>query len=504
MLSYAINGQRNMSITRVLLIDTGTYNDQFLRPYEMKITHQVEQEVRDRIQTSNGKFSNLTFHDIHNQILSPSEKPEAQVGIINGWETRRLRFLIEIEIDTKVGGKVIERVTGYTDHAGILNGNVDPNMTLFINNTARFREVTFMTPNGPVKQYQKADNSQIIADNTFQGIRSHQQYLSMMRPEDVFGTIATQSYVDNVNTIDVSHVVNHTATKNARSNNNPAEYLTSLYNAYQDAFVASSDFGQTSSDIYDQAKNAVRSPSAATDSFINAIRNIRGEMSLPTNHFRYADLLMLDPTIESRVTYITKTANVERFNHVPTHERGATQGWHGYDYHTSAANMIAQAIPGMMIDCGIAMIAFRSSNFAGGNQFMSVVTAAEGFVNVDLSNDISNFLRRVELELMTGLSLNHQIAFGIEVFSDFLNDSRITITINNESITFVMPTFCDSILSPVITMDRQRINGLAENLEYLLTDSLNAKQDRLNSMQFAQPPSMPTNAYNTGTDPHFL
>ena len=120
---------KRMNVVKLIIQKTGTFNEQYRRPYSTNLTANVEQNILNSV---NGRqnIKASTVAGAAMDFIAPSATPETNVPIANGWGTPRLRFLLEIQHVDHMGVKNNEYVTGYTEHSDVsMNGLVDPKMT---------------------------------------------------------------------------------------------------------------------------------------------------------------------------------------------------------------------------------------------------------------------------------------------------------------------------------------------------------------------------------------
>ena len=146
-----------INVVELLLNETGTYNQQFLRPYESSMDGRDTAKVVDRISEAvrvGASVNNNTFIGIGTAIVAPSASIVTPIGILNGWDRDRLRFKLTIDVTMNTGSRIRYIYTGFTSDANILPGifhdqsKIDPNMLFKVNTVTRTRVVSEVTPYG--------------------------------------------------------------------------------------------------------------------------------------------------------------------------------------------------------------------------------------------------------------------------------------------------------------------------------------------------------------------
>ncbi len=113
----------------------------------------------------------LCFGGIAGQLVSPSAAPHGAIGIANGWDTRRLRFILEYHVQMNTGAYCIYYIQGYTDHPGIImrgpNSKFDDNMLFFINSITAIQRSTINTGLGTEVVDRVLGFDQLLSRNAF-------------------------------------------------------------------------------------------------------------------------------------------------------------------------------------------------------------------------------------------------------------------------------------------------------------------------------------------------
>src|ERR1017187_5870947 len=104
-----------LKITKFFLHETGSYNPQYRRPYDTKMEPNTVNIVLERLGQSN-KYEPSLMGGLANKFISPAAAPEKEIILSNGWNERRLRFMMEVEYNWYTGGKMVEVILGYSDY----------------------------------------------------------------------------------------------------------------------------------------------------------------------------------------------------------------------------------------------------------------------------------------------------------------------------------------------------------------------------------------------------
>jgi len=437
-------------VAELLMVESGTYNDQVLRPYTANAD---PQRVMQLVETTfNGRnFSPSNLAGIAGQILLPSAQNCGVVPISNGWGNSRFRFLMRVECGGAFGNDTVYILTGYTDHADAsFSGLLDPGMRLFFNNMIAMNVITEMTPMGPVERLRLANASHILSD-TFNN------NLTALRPEDVFSNLSAAMYGSPTDYRTNFRMGN----KLSRRNNGSAPtYLGNTLNAYRQATSGAEPYDDLASTM-SNASGLVRESTVTSVTPLFILSNATQWNT--TNYITYQELINLSPTVDN-VTHIQFAKTM--LNPVPV--RGSTEYLHGVTPETIAVSTLSQAVPALMMDCVLTSVWFTITNDTIGGYPEFVYGNAAGFSNVDLEPFLQAFQDRFVAEIYNDLTRGNQIVVSLEVNIDVRGDAFFSINFdNNGPVDYAVPTFADAILAPVLTNDTADLANLSNTISHL-------------------------------------
>lgn len=479
-------GATNVRVVRFLIIETGTYNDQYRRPYVTQATGDVIAALDERIDR-NEHIVPASISGLANNVLTMQTQPENNTKIINGWGERRLRFMMEIEYTLGIGAHVTEVLTGYTDYLGLSRLNygghatLDDDMSFYVNSIIQLTSTVVATGVGRQEYVNVTDNSQLIVNNNFEDIYQDGQQFRM-RPTDVYATMnlglagGFDASVDDTRT-----KVTTAPMKSRRSNGLPTAYAANLLESYKNASMGEV-FGQSEDQVLARARNTVAEISVMDDPFMKAIAQMR---NAPVgNTFTLREIQRMDPGATAPGVLFT-FSQLEAQRMIPQgqqqgpgamHERGQTALWHSADAVTHAAAIIAQAVPSMVADLALTEVAIHTTNMIpqGFAPQMSPyggrpVNTYFGYLNsfskkVALPHAAERLKVRLETELLRDLSFNGAVDFDIDIFVNLIGDTMIKISLGGgPKVDFVVPSFCDALLAPVVTRDQTRQFQIAKD-----------------------------------------
>jgi hypothetical protein len=478
MLGFNAGINSGLTVLKLVITETGTYNDQFYRPYTATVDPTDMNELANRLDRfQHNEITPGAVAGIANRMFVPSADVQGRIDIPNGWNQRRLSFMLElVETANPMGTAVHYIFQGYTDYPGVtLSGAIDPQMRFIINSCISFRDAQSWTPSGVMILPQVMNNSQIMS-NPWASTPLQGKPLYMERPTDVFlgiqmNNIAAEMGRDNtIVGLNTSAQLLNSAQGSKRKNNVPTEFLTKVLSSYRDANLDNS-YLSNSHDVYGRAREFCNDGDVYTNPFI---RYLGDQYSHTTpKDFRFPDLVNLDPTTDSK-TIISTIGNAAP-GAIQLHQTGATEYLHGSDIETMWANQIVHAVASLMSECLITKIKFSSQNMYA-NPFgmaevppRTVIHEGKSFSTVNLQPYYQIFLNHFDRGIMSDLTANDVIQYELHVTVDLFGESRVEIKIGNGPMTpFVIPTFCDNLISPVISPNVDTYNQFVHGVDQVL------------------------------------
>jgi len=460
-------------VARMLLQESGTYNPMYTRPYQTHLAPDVLDNVLRRVdQAGSGGISGATLAGVASSMVAPSATPTGEISIPMGWSDRRIRFLMEVHVTVATGAEMIYYFQGYTSHLGVdAHGNIDPQMQFIINSYMRVnRAMRYNSYSQAVMQDVVTESAHIV-----DGMLVNQTMggeIFCMRPNDLFAGIQS-AYIESAyqnfsgNTLrDTRYRMSNESMRSNRSNNIAGNYLASVVDTYKNAQQLA-EFGQGTQDIYARSQSMSVEASPYENPFIRAISNARGQNCVTS--FDIAVLRRIDPNVENVTNYLrmghTELAQV--------HQAGQTAFWSGSDATTLAATILSNGVPAVMMDLMISKIFFRSTNNDAGGKVSTIIIDGKSLTSLDMSQNFELFKVRLEKEILFDLTYGNQVLYQLEMSVDLFGETRITIQLDNDSaVTYTTPSFCDSLLTPIITNNRQNFEGVTNDFETLM-NSLN-------------------------------
>ena len=483
--------KHNLTLSKFLVVGTNTYNDQMLRPYS---TH-VDQHVIETFQeaTHHGRQVNRsTLAGIAGQALRPSAEPTAALAIANGWDSRRFRFLMQFDTASAFGAQTRQIITGYTDHPGASHDgqHMDLNMRLYFNNSVQIQAHTGLGGIGNQETIRVADASQILFAPQYTNVAAN---TIMMRPADIAASLSSAGLGLGDETHDYRcSLSQHGIHKSKRANAVAPEYLHKTINALTDAY-SHADTTADSAEIYAGAYASLREGMLVHDNFLAMISKctqyaINGYMT-------YGEFCQLFPNSE-HVRAIAMQGNAQQTSMIPS--RGGSEFWHVATHEAVIASILSQAIPAIMMDNMITGCTILATNQTLNGQMQIQLRDPMSFA---AGMDMSPYLQRMHQMLLqtvfADITRNNMFTVDIAVHCNILADTMTSVSLNGgPMIPYVTPSFCDAMLSPILSTDTMRLSAIAGDVEQLYshTAGVNLMTKHQPVFDPYAPPAMPSAA----------
>lgn len=461
------NSFANCKIVKLIIQETGTYNAQFLRPYETYVDQNSINTIADRVEKAKSTtLSPYLFSGIASNILTPSAVAQQQAPIPQGWSERRIRFVLEVETTGSLGVTYIEYYQGYTNYLGVTGaGNIDPNMEFIINSYTRVKRANIQTPYGMEVRDSIMDSANILNGQIYSTISPN---MYAMRPQDVFSGIQTGYLthgIDHNNQIHDTRIqINNQNVASSRTNNVSSNYISTVIEGFAHANQMQM-FGQGEAQILDMARQTsmVHDTDLDTNVFLRKLAAVKG-YGMITN-FTMRDLIAIDSNAAGNTHFIAlgQTAKVS------LHQAGQTAYWNGSDRETQIATILSNAVPAIMMECLFSKIGFKSTNSDMSGKPNTVFYDGKSLTNIDLTASYQVFRKRLETEILFDITYGNQDTYMLDMYADMFGETKIAISIaGSPMVTYTTPSFCDSLITPVFTLNTDSFYKLSHDFESIM------------------------------------
>lgn len=449
----------NFQIKKLLFTPTGTYNDQYLRPYYMG--DNVDSQVLSMLQetTRNGRQINAgTLSGIGGMMLKPSADIFTQVQIANGFGEQHLRFMMEVH-SRAMGANLVTYVAGYTNYPGYHrvdshNTVIDPEMRLYFD-----KSVTIQTLGDRTNII---DSSHLLWGAYNPSFNQTQENVAMaIRPEDIFSVLEVSSQTNGQQYSDGRLVFADLLPKKSKLMNEvPNHYAATVLSNYRDSVTSGMGGQSTMPEAMQYAIGTVAEGVITEDPLFHAIcktLNFNEDGSIT-----YGALCGISPELDS----VTVVAGGQSQFAQTLHNRGSTAEWNTANPETLAAISIATQVPAIMSDLFLTGVAFVATNDTYGGQYDVRVDNYNAFASFDMTQYIEMFKQRLIGSVLRGLSHNSRVKFSLTGMIDMFGETWVKVSMQGgPAFDFCAPTYCSALFAPVLSYNKQHVFGLVSDFD---------------------------------------
>lgn len=469
-------------------VESGTYQRPALRTYE---THYNDAIVADYLRdTRNGtEIVPNAFQNIGTSILRSSTAPTGFVNIDNGWNERRMSFVIEIAApDNFTGDERSVVFTGYTDHADVSfrTTQLDPHMRLYFNTSSIINTITQRMGDSIVKRRVMTDSSHLLNMTTLDTIQVMQpdvyseNKLWYATPRNVIYQMG--NLANGANGYNNDHFMDFRSRANSmevsrsrRENAVPTTYLSKILRGVTDN-LSSLSYG-TDSDESLALTNASHGVSELDNMHDPVLMEILRESDyLTRGYVTWGQLNALVPNLDSATGFTSRADQVMRTN-TPDAVAGEFNHWEGVGFETLIANNIAQLVPAMMTSAMIGTITFAFSNDNPTLTPNLTITTGQTLINgVPFLQVSPQFETRFLNEIAPLITDQNRTLINMIVQCALGTETFVSISRNGApEIPFCAPTFCDGLYTPIISTSEKGLTDIASDLQNI-ANSVNTAQ----------------------------
>lgn len=497
------DGYRVLSIR---LIETGTYNPEYLRPYSISADSSDMDAIADiALENGRGGIDATAIAGVAGRIMRYSSEVSQRdlVNIENGWNERRLAFQIEVIEEATVdydlstrNSEVVTSITGFTDRFDIADRTGKPHLpddlTFYVSNIHRIeRETRRITA-----------NHQLIFpnyhNNGHYGTRDRNQ-LYLVRPKDIFqDQLVRERTPRNAERVNASNTLTGVMPKTSRvSNLSPASYIASSVNAMirgETQRGVDDGFGNFTTErrigrdaVYTRAASLLSEETAyANNSFMYLLRG-RSNSFNSRSTFDWGDLIDIFGRELPRVVSIYKRKTVSRNENSRGRwsEAGQCASWDDNEsggYNAVFATALKQALPGYALVANIGSCRIEATNMVDSRDrdltYGGIMVTIDDVIftirpNSLMEEDllIEQFKEQVAYNILRDVSLNNTIDFDVVVELDWRHDTFVNVGIEGgEMVEFSTAGFTNSLTSPIITTDDSFAEDMAADIKNVVNN----------------------------------
>jgi hypothetical protein len=460
-------GTKSMTAKKLLIQVTGTYGRQYARPFQAQVNAGIINEVSEQMINTKGSITGALFSfGAGAQMIQPSATPERDIVIPNGWDTRRLRFILVLERIDHMDMVQIINVSGFTDHADLSMSNyIDPNTRFYINSVNVSVPQRTRTPYGMLESMRTKSSNQLVVNRDFQGALTPGQVTGYsIAPDCVFANMQASDYTKGLHgdsMLDTRAMLTGTPKLMQRQHNSAPQYCASIMDTWHSVNNAS-EYSHANDKVMDECVHMLQAPLAQSDAFLAFLMKRKeqefGYMSGFDGSFTYSDLIALDPNVDYVKSLAPDMGNLAY--------AGQGADWGSSDGLTLAAAALAQAVPSYMAQFGLGVFGFKASNDTINGGIVVIPFAVRGHAaQNDQSKEVEALIYRLSTEVLMGVTHGNNVSFSLTMNVDLYGETWIELAMNGGSpYLYIAPTFADALAVPTVTVDQSRLNSICHDL----------------------------------------
>ena len=399
-----------------------------------------------------------TMAPIASSIINPSFVPSGKIQLPNGTENARLAFMLEI-VTSDIFGVTKEIIEGYTNYVGVTNNSIDPNMIFYLNSRILLNELPVVNSQGT------AINRKLqYSHNILNRVPDNDSAVGL-RPSDVVSF--NQMEMLGNNCIDTRVVLADKPQPSFSFHNIPAYWLSDICSGYAKSTDPTADYNNfehnrdANFSRHSDVMATVRTESLNLSSFYNSINERtlrRGDT------FTFADLNQTWPRHFDFYNII-----LPRPGSRPTSPLDNTEHWHGATIETSIVYSLTHMMPSIMRNMLLEkLVVSITNNTIGGRPLIQPISYHEMFAGSINQQTIHYLIGQIERHIVIGLLSSKAVMYNIMMEIDILGTSSFNISIDGKPpIPYVAPSFCDSVMSPMIGKNIHSLEIMAHELSGL-------------------------------------
>ncbi len=462
-----------MFIRQLTLIEMPGLHAQFRRPFDIvgpaeELSGILDEILKDPDDASEDRVSAQRIAPYTNKFLRYSDHAQPAFSPPFGWDTPRFAFQLEVEVKPiAYSGKQSLVVLGFTDglpsaaDASVADSILD-HVQFHINSVITSRTYNEAGEMRSAPFHQMVANQHLYSDPDSTGF-TKAEWLETLRPCDIFSRLAMEADmrgIDMASVVDTRTIVTHMPRTSDRLNVNPAYLLERVLSGY----LATRDYspsGMQPNWLFEDARSHVEESPAGLNPLL---RELVGEREVgPSKTFKMSDLLRLDASVKDRSVIVM--GNV-RDNDLVVGGQYASPG--DETLEASIAYALAVNVPAFLAKAGIARAVFtlNSPGTTGNPRETGLefeVMDLGGMGAAHNSNAKEEFFLDMLSVILPQVTSNFTIPLLLEMEVNLSGLSTITVRLktDGERKHFVVPTFMDGLISPVLARKTDLVSELA-------------------------------------------
>jgi len=472
-------GNSNIYISKMLCVPTDrVYEEIYQRSFSLGLNPGNTSSMQDFFYTqgvqNNAPISMTAAAKSLGSSVRLSAVPTGKVYIPNGWSTQRLMFLLAVEEIINDSTALTHYIQGYSEYYDPSHaGKLDPNASYYINSITTVVRTKNMLTNSIDSRVSETYN--VVFDPTgnssYEMVASPGAGLELIRPTDIMANLHANimySGMEDVNLNVKTTSITNGANVSSRSNNDPLKYFTNTVNAVVNS--RSVDIGHnTPESVLANANGIVSEKSITSNGFVYELSRLTGVME--PNSFTLGVLERIDPSTSSKVVLAATGSMLRDPNQMATVlDTNNTESMLNYTEESEVAQTFINALSSAMSENLVTVLSGTITNLYA--EPITTISNINSFLEgVDVTPYGNRLINYVNYVIMPQLSVNGLRGVSIVFDCDLLGDTTVNVSLDNATpVTFRLPSFADSLYSPVRT-DGQNKSAVVGDFE-LVVDSV--------------------------------
>jgi hypothetical protein len=480
-----------MQILELIFREMKEYDDQMIRSWSGNASPGNLQDLE--IATDHGRdFSPSALSGLAGRIIRPIAETDQRAAIAGGWGQTRMMFAMKVLVRETRTSQQIHEISGYTDHVGAtatLRGvKLANDMCMYFNSVTRIHRCITDTPRGSRWLTNINKSNQIICKQSnpdFTLARGSQGTMTM-RPEDLMSRNTTNDVFAKRARLEGSMDLRGGYAMGTMKLSNRLNTSSTRFMARSLSAISTADSGdgiidnlmheRDTTKIFKDARGQVREDGITTDPVFE-------ELSTDTNILHdgfvtYGELVDMNKDFDwdSVPVYFTEKGGRKTV-------RGDYRPWNGMENEDIAATMLVNALPMYLINHQLAAVSFSAKNFDSLGEMVVIADNASPIMEgPNLRDIIPIFTQRLESEILLDILPWPGCQLDLTVDTAIAGETYVKISLDGANYEeYVFPTFCDSVVSPVVTESQVHMDNMAGTVRQIadsLGSSLNYDDDK--------------------------
>lgn len=475
-----------MKLLKLTMVESPGTVDNYIRPFEIN----YKRSFIDDVSNATDGGLRLTPHrlaGVAGGILTPTAAGVRAANIPNGWGSGRIMFAMVVELATREITRDYEYIVGFTDHpeySDTGNGRIsfDSNMRMYFNSITRVHLTESTLHAGGGRSWvpkinshdQVLNRSALIGEGRRRGADNSRP--ATTRPCDLFrradsvnsfGGHMDEFSNNGGNSINLTGSFSSALRSSTRLNNSATMNLSRSLKAYSaansdphTAYLGDQDEGE----VIRGATDAVEENVVNMDPVISMMKEQSNILS--SGYITFGELMEMNPDFdEDRDLPFHSLKSRRKLRGFRGEE--TVSDWNGSDPETIAATIIAQSLPGIMINSMYSKVEnlILDSHARPGESKVNCGLISPFMDGVDIRSNWTYFEDQCEFVLLRELTKDGLFDVTCTIDANIDQDIYITISLDGGlDQQFRFPAFGDGFVAPVLATDVRQVELLAKSL----------------------------------------